>query len=391
MKKDYLIEFYNSLANKATANSYKSGMSALIKWYDSTIVKGVKGIKNFPSFFDALENIDNEDIANTFFSFIQVQLHKKITSSTSTSNPSKETLYNWVSYLTSFQAFWIKNELQNVTTKGIAKGVLKILKKNSEDVTYSHDELISEFVMRLTTQDRLSSAKSILFPIRLMNKIWKIDTQEWASKYAEEIYIIIKYQGRFEEVQINDIVSLNIKSWNEVSVIYKGEKCIVYTSYSDPYERLVVDSKQQTIQYYRKRTAINDMSATFSDRFEIDSKQNVIVNKEKIIWHVKPMTVAHLGEIAIDHDIPIALILEEKEKQLKQLEQITVIYKQISNMNGLTVSQKNANEFSSKYSTDFSREAQAQNVGFPKGDMTTLSKCKLVLMQGDENGRKSDN
>ena len=133
------------------------------------------------------------------------------------------------------------------------------------------------------------------------------------------------------------------------------------------------------------------MKASFHDSFEVDSKQNIIIDRKTIIWHVRPMVVAHLGEIAIDHDIPIALILEEKEKQLHGLEQITGIYKSISERNNLSVSQKNANNFSKLYSQDFQNEAAKDDVQFPFKDMEILSRCKLVLMQGDENGKKSDN
>lgn len=133
------------------------------------------------------------------------------------------------------------------------------------------------------------------------------------------------------------------------------------------------------------------MKASFHDSFEVDSKQNIIIDRKTIIWHVRPMVVAHLGEIAIDHDIPIALILEEKEKQLRGLENITNIYKSISERNNLSVSQKNANNFSKLYSEDFQNEAANKNVDFPSNDMNILKRCKLVLMQGDENGKKSDN
>lgn len=392
--KDYINEFNDWLGNDSTAKSYKSGMSQLVKWYNNDVVAAVKGnVKNFPDFFDTLKQINDDDIVNTFFSFVRVQLHKKIIASSSETNPTKETLYNWISYLNSFQEFWSESEsqLRQISNHTIAKGVLDILKKNSQDVTFSCEELISGFVSRLTSQDRISSSKKILFPIRLMNKIWKEETQQWANEYAKRIYMIIKYQNNLKEIQITNITSMNIKSGKEVSVKYKGETCIVYTSYSDPYERLVVNNINKELQYYRKRTPIIDMKASFSDSFEVDSKQNIIIDREPIIWHVRPMVVAHLGEIAIDHDIPIALVLEENENRLKGLAKITNIYKCISERNNLSVSPKNAKNFSKLHSTEFKEEATKENVGFPSEDMTFLSQCKLVLMQGDENGKKSDN
>lgn len=83
--KGYLSEFCASLANDSTdstANSYKSGMTQLINWYNKDVVEEVKGnVKNFPGFFDSLEQINDEDIVNTFFSFVRVQLQKKIMAS----------------------------------------------------------------------------------------------------------------------------------------------------------------------------------------------------------------------------------------------------------------------------------------------------------------------
>lgn len=386
--KDYISMFNDWLGNDSTAKSYKSGMNQLVDWYNNDVVNEVKGnVKNFPDFFDSLEQINDDDIVNTFFSFVRVQLHKKIIASSSKTTPTKETLYNWISYLNSFREFWIESQLQQISNHTIANGVLDIFNKTSQDVTFSKDVLIKVFVSRLTSQDRISSSKKILFPIRLMNKIWKTETQDWAEKYAKNIYMIIKYKNNFKEIQIDDITSMNIKSGKGVSVKYNGETCIVYTSYSDPYEYLVVNSTKKEVQYYRKRKPI--MTASFHDSFKVDSKQNIISDRKTIIWHVRPMVVAHLGEIAIDHDIPIALILEEK--QLRGLENITNIYKSISKRNNLSVSQKNANNFSKLYSQDFQNEAANKNVDFPSNDMEILSRCKLVLMQGDENGKKSDN
>lgn len=388
--KKYIIKFNDWLGNDSTAKSYKSGMKHLVDWYDKDVVKEVKGnVKNFPGFFDSLEQINDDDIVNTFFSFVRVQLQKKIIASSSKTTPTKETLFNWISYLNSFQEFWIESQLQQISNHTIANGVLDIFNKTSQDVTFSKGVLIKVFVSRLTSQDRISSSKKILFPIRLMNKIWKKETQKWAKDYAENIYMIIKYKNNLKEIQIKDITSMNIKSGKEVSVKYNGETCIVYTSYSDPYEYLVVNRTKKELQYYRKRKPI--IEASFHDSFKVDSKQNIIIDRKTIIWHVRPMVVAHLGEIAIDHDIPIALILEEKEKQLRGLADITGIYKSISERHNLSVSQKNANNFSKLYSKDFQNEAANKKVNYPSEDMDILKRCKLVLMQGDENGKKSDN
>lgn len=192
--KNYISKFNDWLGNDSTAKSYKSGMTQLVNWYNNDVVNEVKGnVKNFPGFFESLEQINDDDIVNTFFSFVRVQLHKKIIASSSKTTPTKETLYNWISYLNSFQEFWIESQLQQISNHTIANGVLDIFNKTSQDVTFSKDVLIKVFVSRLTKQDRISSSKKILFPIRLMNKIWKKDTQDWAKDYARNIYMIIKY------------------------------------------------------------------------------------------------------------------------------------------------------------------------------------------------------
>ena len=92
-----------------------------------------------------------------------------------------------------------------------------------------------------------------------------------------------------------------------------------------------------------------------------------------------------------ERQLQIRQILEEKEKQLRGFAHITRIYKSISERHNLSFSQKNANNFSKLYSEDFQNEAANKNVDFPSNDMNILKRCKLVLMQGDENGKKSDN
>ena len=61
--------------------------------------------------------------------------------------------------------------------------------------------------------------------------------------------MIIEYKNNLKKIKIKDITSMNIKSGKGVSVKYNGVTCIVYTSYSDPYEQLIINYTQKELQF----------------------------------------------------------------------------------------------------------------------------------------------
>ena len=104
------------------------------------------------------------------------------------------------------------------------------------------------------------------------------------------------------------------------------------------------------------------------------------------------MKIKTLSDIAIDHDIPISLILKENEKDLKKLKRLSDKYKKLSAQYGLKVSAKEVNKFCKKIKENSIKEVLKKtcNGNFPIGDMEIIGKCKLVLMAKDENTMKSD-
>ena len=113
------------------------------------------------------------------------------------------------------------------------------------------------------------------------------------------------------------------------------------------------------------------------------------------MWHVKPVKIKSLGDIAIDHDIPISQVLIDKKKQLPTLSKISEIYRELSQDYGLKVSAKEVNNFCKKFDSDQTKgqkylESKCGTI-FPQKEMDLIGKCKLVLMSKDENSLKSDN
>ena len=84
------------------------------------------------------------------------------------------------------------------------------------------------------------------------------------------------------------------------------------------------------------------------------------------------------------------MLIDKKEKLLKLLE-ISDLYRRLSVKYGLKVSAKDVNKFCMALDRDGKSKAELCKVGYPQKDMDLVGKCKLVLMEKDENRKKSNN
>lgn len=378
------------VAYPASVSSYKSGVGTAIAWIDNEKslwkipYKDFK-VKNFEEYLELANSIDDlETLFSAALNIIQKAINKK---------PSnKDTLQNLKSQLCAYEMF-LKNvfDEEPLTGKGIADNHKKMLRINSSNATYTPEELVKEFYLRILTQDRISMSKKVMFPIRLIRKLWKEESEKWAKSVCGNIWLIVNNSFGTREIQIKDIKSLCIKRTGDVSItdtkdnIYK-----LYTSYSDPYETLVVENNE--IQFKRKRKCVHSCEIP-SDGFIIDKNQNVrnAKTKEIILWHIKPIKMKTLGDIAIDHDIPISLVLKEKEKQLTSLKKLSDKYRDMSIRHNVKVSSDGLNSLYSLIDTiEENQLKQCCEGSFPHEDMKIIGKCKLVLMGKDENSIKSD-
>ena len=373
-----------------SVSSYKSGVGKMIGWVDKhkNLWKTTGGTK-FQNFEWYLQNINCDTDRETFFSavlnIIQIEINN---------NPkNKSILQNYKSYLCAFEEFF-RNEAYPPLS--ISASQKRMLKNNSSCATYTQVELINEFKGRILTQDRISMSKPILFPIRLISKLWPMDSDKWAEGVCKNIYIIVqdtKSPNNIFEKQIKDIEILKIEKTGEVKVKIKDDnnEYIMCTSYSDPHEYTIIDIKNRTIKYVKKGTKNIDKVKEYEisqDGFKIDKNKNILDFKNNIIfWHVKPVKIKRLGDIAIDHDIPISLVLKEKERKLSTLMTMSDVYRTLSYEYGLKVSAKEVNNFCSKIGDD---ELNKQFKEYPKNDLELIGNCKLVLMSKDENSQKSD-
>ena len=382
--KDWLEADNNRWNDPSSVSSYKSGVGSMIDWVNNN--KGLwktVGSTKFQGFECYLQNINCGEDRDTFFSAVLNIIQKEIDKSPE----NKSTLQNYKSYLSAFEEFF-KDE--QYSQSSFTDAQRKLLRQNSSCATYSQEELINEFQGRILTQDRISQSKKILFPIRLITRIWNEESKDWAKGVCENIWIILQNTSSKTTVekQIKEIKTLRIEKTGEVKVtINKDEnEYIMCTSYSDPHEFIKIDKDKATIKYIKKR----------SEKLCCDiPKEGVIIDKNKnirdsenkiILWHVKPVNIKRLGDIAIDHDIPISQVLIDKERQLKDLSEISERYRSLSQEYGLPVTAKEVNNFCKKYNGD----QTMKNIGFPKDDMALIGKCKLVLMGKDENSQKSD-
>jgi hypothetical protein len=388
------LEDDNDRWNDSTSvSSYKSGVGSMINWVNNNkgLWKTTGGTK-VQDFEWYLQNIGSVADRDTFFSavlnIIQIEINK---------NPkNKSTLQNYKSYLCAFEEFF-RNE--TYPPLSISASQKRVLKNNSSCATYTQAELINEFKGRILTQDRISMSKPILFPIRLISKLWPVDSDIWAEGVCKNIYIIVqdtKSSNNIFEKRIKDIETLKIEKTGEVKVKIKNDNndYIMCTSYSDPHEYTKIENGK--IKYIKKRTDVKGAECDIptDGSIIIDKNKNIRDSQNEIIlWHVKPVKKKSLGDIAIDHDIPISQVLIDKKKQLPTLSKISEIYRELSQDYGLKVSAKEVNKFCGKIENDECGKDKllkaAANQEFPQ-EMNLIGKCKLVLMSKDENSQKSD-
>jgi len=375
----------------ASVSSYKSGVGSMIKWVnenkDLWETSGGTKVQDFEWY---LQNIGSVADRDTFFSAVSNIIQIGIENN----RGKKSILQNWKSHLCAFEAFF-KNKGYLESSAPLSDSQKRMLKNNSSCATYTQEELIKEFQGRILTQDRISMSKTILFPIRLITRLWPDDSKKWAKGVCENIYLIVQKKGteKIFEKQIKDIEALKIEKKGEVTVKVDNDKndYIMCTSYSDPHEYTKIDIKNRTIKYVKKGTKNIDKVKEYEisqDGFKIDKNKNILDFKNNIIfWHVKPVKIKRLGDIAIDHDIPISLVLKEKERKLSTLLTMSDVYRTLSYEYGLKVSAKEVNNFCSKIGDD---ELNKQFKEYPKNDLELIGNCKLVLMSKDENSQKSD-
>ena len=207
----------------ASVSSYKSGMRSFISWIDdkeNKVLWNSAGNTKFRSFQFYISRIDKEKVLSTFFSALDNIIKKSIEQSS-----YKSVLQNYKSYLSAYEQFckWYYTYNKYPSNAGLPDSQLKFLRKNSSSVTYSHDELIDEFSGRILLQDRISTIKNVLFPIRLINNLWQDKASQWAKQVSENIYLIVKDEKNvIKEIQIKDIISLEILKSGSVKVSVKN-------------------------------------------------------------------------------------------------------------------------------------------------------------------------
>lgn len=385
----WLIKDSKRWNDAAGVSSYKSGVGSLIVWLDKNKqlwkVTGGTRVYDFQKYLKLInETSDRETLFSAVLNIIQKAIDKNI--------HQKTTFQNYKSYLSAYEDF-IRTLPFEQSANGLNPTHKKLLKNNSSVATYSHDELIEEFSGRITCQDRISMSKDVMFPISLIRKLWPNDTIDWAKSVCENIYLIVQASNKkIKEIQIKNISSLKISKSGEVKVNdNNGIDYDLLTSYSDPYEKLIVGPNSGQMYYKRKRTK-TDLSCDIpTTSYFVDKNQNIIDGHDHTnvyLWHVKKMIVSSIGDVVIDHDVPISLVLTQKGKSLKNMKSISDLYRQISATLGLSVTSKNARDFNSKLSA--SDETDFINIGFPSKDLSIIGKEKLVLMSSRENNIKSD-
>ena len=251
--KQWLEDDNDRWNDPTSVSTYKSEVGSMIDWVNQNkgLWKTTGGTK-FQNFEWYLQNINCDTDRDTFFSAVLNIIQKEINK-----NPeNKSRLQNFKSYLCAFEDFYRDEGFPQSSSISVAQR--NMLRQNSSCATYSKDELIKEFQGRVLFQDRISMSKNILFPIRLITKLWSEDSNTWAEGVCENILIIVKdiNSGEISEKRISQIETLRIEKTGEVEVIIDKDKnkYIMCTSYSDPYEHAKIENGK--IKYIKKRTDV---------------------------------------------------------------------------------------------------------------------------------------
>lgn len=247
--------------------------------------------------------------------------------------------------------------------------------------------ILDNFSKRLLFQSRVSESLAMLFPIRTIRDLWPKEAKDWAKSVVGGIYLILGKDGVYEEKQIKDIDSLIINADSSVTVVAGATEYQLYTSYSDPYERISVVDGMLNIISSKSDSVV--MSCQLPEGNRIDARWHVYDSQGKcIMWHVMPMEVSDIKDIVIDHEIPMSVILQEKDK-LPQLSVLSDLYKQASSDCGYSLASGNIAKVT-KFIKESKYDGMFGEVGFPKDDLNKIAGYKLILMQNLENLRKSN-
>ena len=295
--------------------------------------------------------------------FIESQISNCPTSCKKAWRDWRSAFYRFEEFLFDITDSW--NEYPKVDKqKSIEHGVFTVLprlpdkipsimdgEKNIIVATYTHDELCRRFLGRLKTQSRYYPEFKLLFPTRLMTKIFKNahpnEWIKWLKNGIENMHMLKDDTGNYESVS-------NVKKL----VIFSDGTVVVVQKDNSKFELMT-------------RTAV---------------KRNGRLEKGPIM---KEKVKCGLRDISIDHIKPLENAIRENSASLMGLKKLMEIFKKFKNTYGVNPREER------KWATDLFKQYQEE---FSTGEIrkliiNDLEKLNLEyeLMDTCENSKKGKN
>ena len=216
--------------------------------------------------------------------------------------------------------------------------------ENEEVVaTYNHKELFNTFRSRLTTQNRYYPKFKLLFPTRLLTKIFKRSRpnawEQWLEKGIENIGILKEDGGK---IRFSEVTGLEFLRNGTVVVTKNDGKTF----------NMMTRNAGGSIREARTKLGLRDVS--------------------------------------IDHVNPLENVLREKQKSLVGLKNLTVLFQEFNHENNGKFKERDekawVNVFFEAYRDKLGTKSMRDD--FVEHDLMILNELEYELMDRKENTRK---
>lgn len=227
----------------------------------------------------------------------------------------------------------------------IEKSVKNDANDENEEVvaTYNHEELVHRFRSRLTTQNRYYPRFNLLFPTRLLTKIFKRSRpnawEQWLEKGIENIGILKE----------------------------SGDK--------------VLFSKVAGFEFLRNGTVI--VTKRDGETFKMMTRTaNGSVREER--------TERGLRDVSIDHITPLENVLRENKGSFVGLNKLTTLFSEFNKTAGRNFDERDEKDWVNVFFEAYRDELDGKDMrdAFVEYDLKILKNLKYELMDRKENTRK---
>lgn len=288
-------------------NDYKEYLQKVLSSDNS-----IRKYKNVKYLFNKFENNDTDYVARNFLDLLLKSFRQddgmsiierlieifedNFLNKTVLTSDHRSYLRQFFKYLRNLdnkKFIYYKKELLKNESQKFSKKETALINNN----IYYHDQLVTKFRNRLRTQDRISGDK-IWLPLRYIAKI-----------YSRAV--------KFNKLDKNLFLEWLNRTTDKINVHYEGTTKTINNCLLEDIDYIKLKKEPNKNEY-----------KAFVKIKNIEDPKEILTPTGKGNRKVS-MKVKSIRDIAIDHVIPIDLILKSKEKHLKMLKMVSTSYKNL--------------------------------------------------------------